>query len=89
MNRKIFSDRLFYLIIFIIAVLSVLHYRTDTAEFQLHDIYRRSYYLPVVLAALKFGLKGGLSSSVLITLVYTPHVIMRWQVEKIIYSSYK
>ncbi len=85
MNKKIFSDKLFYLIIFIIVVLSTLHYKTSTVEIQLHDIYRKSYYIPIVLAALKFGLKGGLSSSVLITLIYTPHVIMRWQMEKIIY----
>ena len=72
-NKKILSDRLFYLVLFLIILISLLHYTTTTQKFHLHDIYRRAYYLPIVLAALGFGLFGGLSSSILITLIYTPH----------------
>jgi len=83
--KRIFSDKLFYLVFFLITSITILHYTTSTEEFHLHDIYRRAYYIPIVLAALRFGLAGGLISSVAITFVYTPHVIMRWQMEEVIY----
>jgi signal transduction histidine kinase len=39
----------------------------------LHDIFRRLYYIPIVLGAFSYGIKGGLSASVLASLVYAPH----------------
>jgi len=84
-KRNLFSEKLFYLVLFLIIFISLLHYTTTTQKFYLHDIYRRAYYLPIVLAALGFGLFGGLSSSILITLIYTPHVYMRWQHEQVVY----
>lgn len=62
----------------IIAIISFLHYSTDIAFAYFHDIYKVLYYIPIILSAFRFGVKGGLIAAVLISLVYTPHVTEDW-----------
>jgi signal transduction histidine kinase len=62
----------------IIAIISFLHYSTDIAFAYFHDIYKVLYYIPIILAAFRFGVKGGLLAAILISLVYTPHVTEDW-----------
>ncbi|GAB6061942.1 ATP-binding protein [Deferrisoma palaeochoriense] len=57
---------------------SLLHYGTPTARPLLHDVYRRLYYLPVGLAAVWFGLRGGLAVSGVVAAIYVPHIMMYW-----------
>jgi len=49
------------LVLFVISV-SIFHYMTGTTHKHhgLHEIYRRLYYVPIILSAFWFGLKGGL-----------------------------
>lgn len=68
----------FYLISFIILVLTLAHYFTPPDKPLLHDLYRRLYYLPIILAAFTFGLKGALISSITVSIVFIPHVFHRW-----------
>jgi len=68
----------FYLISFIILVLTLAHYLTPPDKPLLHDLYRRLYYLPIILAAFTFGLKGALISSVTVSIAFIPHVFHRW-----------
>ncbi len=56
-----------------IGIVSVLHYSTGTHAHQLHDIYRRLYYLPIILAAFLHGLPGGLLAAGVVCLAYFPH----------------
>ncbi|MCZ7583300.1 MAG: ATP-binding protein [Deltaproteobacteria bacterium] len=56
-----------------IALISLAHYGTGHEHHWLHDIYRRLYYLPIVLGAFLFGLRGALSASLLASMVYAPH----------------
>lgn len=56
-----------------IAAVTALHYLTDAHAHQLHDIYRRLYYLPIILAAFLHGLRGGLIAAVVVCVVYLPH----------------
>jgi two-component system, NtrC family, sensor histidine kinase HydH len=56
-----------------IAAITALHYFTSSHESHLHDIYRRLYYLPIILAAFVHGLRGGLVAAVLVCLLYAPH----------------
>jgi signal transduction histidine kinase len=58
-----------------IAAISVLHYVTGGHAHQLHDIYRRLYYLPIIVAAFLRGLSGGLVASALVCLAYAPHAL--------------
>ena len=61
-----------------IIMISVMHYQTASASPFLHDLYRRLYYLPIILAAFRYGLRGGLLTAFLISLVFLPHVFHRW-----------
>jgi len=69
--------RLFTLVAMVLAV-SLLHYGTHTDRPLLHDVYRRLYYLPVGLAAVWFGLRGGVAVAVAVAAVYVPHIALQW-----------
>ncbi|HVP37139.1 MAG TPA: ATP-binding protein [Terriglobales bacterium] len=61
-----------------IIILSVLHYLTPVDKPILHDLYRRLYYIPIIFSAFRFGLGGAMASSLIISLVFLPHVFHRW-----------
>ena len=56
-----------------IAAITAGHYGTDMGEVAFHNVYRRLYYLPIVLAAFASGLRGGLLAAGVATLGYLPH----------------
>ena len=62
----------------LIVIISILHYSTDTRTDYSHEVYKLLYYIPIVLAAFYFGIKGGLITSVCISIIYLPHVIFQW-----------
>jgi len=66
------------LILGAIAAISLLHYRTGTHHLWLHQLFQRGYYLPVLLAALWFGLSGGLLAATAAGLFYVPHILLAW-----------
>ena len=51
-----------------IVLISFFHYSTAASQHWLHDIFRRMYYIPIVLGAFSYGIKGGLSASLLASL---------------------
>lgn len=63
--------------LFVVGV-SMLHYLTPLHLPYLHDIFQRLYYLPIILAAFWFGFRGGLSCSLLVSIVYAPHLLFQW-----------
>jgi signal transduction histidine kinase len=72
-----------YLRLAIIAVLllivTALHYLTTTEMVSAHDIFRRLYYVPIVLGGVWFALRGGIVTAILASLLYMPHVLFHWQ----------
>lgn len=56
-----------------IAVITALHYGTSHEIAWVHDVLRRLYYLPIVLAAFRHGLPGGVGAALVTSLVYLPH----------------
>lgn len=58
--------------------ISLLHYLTPLHLHYLHDIFQRFYYLPIILAALWFGFRGGLTCSLAVSIVYAPHILFQW-----------
>src|ERR1035437_567846 len=58
--------------------ISVLHYFTPLNLPMLHDIYQRLYYIPIILAAFWFGLRGGIACAVAVSIVYAPHILFQW-----------
>ena len=75
--KKTTTMRIPLLVIFIIAI-SLLHYLTPLHLHYLHDIFQRLYYLPIILAAIWFGLSGGLLCSLAVSIAYVPHVLFQW-----------
>ena len=76
MNR-VLAIRIILLILSITAI-SLLHYLTPLNLHYLHDIFQRLYYLPIILAAIWFGLRGGLACSLAVSVVYAPHILFQW-----------
>ncbi|HUJ18204.1 MAG TPA: HAMP domain-containing sensor histidine kinase [Nitrospirota bacterium] len=66
------------LIVALTFAITYLHYSAAVAVQTLHNIYRELYYIPVLLAALAYGLRGALLSYLLVFALYLPYVIMTW-----------
>jgi signal transduction histidine kinase len=76
MNRPLWRQPEFWTTVAAVVVLSVGHYAAPTHDPFWHDLFRRLYYLPIILAAFRYGLGGGLVTSVLVSLLFLPHVLM-------------
>lgn len=62
----------------LVVSITALHYLTTTQKVQIHDIYRRLYYIPIVLGGLWFSLRGGLATAIAISILFAPHVVFQW-----------
>lgn len=60
-----------------LALISYFHYFPLHLEFMVQDTFhillRRLYYIPIIFAALRFGIRGGLVTSLLATGLFAPH----------------
>lgn len=65
-------------IVLTVSAISVLHYATSVHWLVLHELLKRLYYLPIVVAAVILGTRGALATSVFSTILYLPHVILEW-----------
>lgn len=63
----------------VIVLITILHFLTPVDQIVWHEIYQRLYYIPIIAAALLFGLRGGLAASIFTTVVYSPHIYLHWQ----------
>lgn len=62
-----------------VVLVTLLHFLTPVDDVVWHEIYQRLYYIPIIAAALLFGLRGGLAASLFTTVVYIPHIYQHWQ----------
>lgn len=62
-----------------IAGVSLLHYQTATSRLWLHQLFQRGYYVPVLLAALWFGWRGGFLAATFAGFLYAPHILLAWR----------
>jgi two-component system sensor histidine kinase HydH len=62
-----------------IGAVALLHYATPTTHFWIHPLLQRAYYVPILLAALWFGWRGGLVAAAASALSYIPHIMMAWK----------
>ena len=73
-NKKIFKDKYFWIITTLIGVITFLHYSNLMSEWELHIFYRKLYYIPIILSSFRYRLKGGLFSSIIVSILYAPHL---------------
>jgi signal transduction histidine kinase len=66
-----------WLLIVLIAI-TVLHYENVSGSALLHEISQRLYYLPIIYAAYRYGLRGGLTASLVSGALYFPHIVQHW-----------
>ena len=66
-------------LVLLIAGITLLHYSTDQSRYYFHVFYGELYFLPIVLAAFWFGLRGALVVSTTITVCYLPFIFLNWQ----------
>jgi signal transduction histidine kinase len=57
---------------------SVMHYFTSIDASAWHDIYRRLYYVPILLAAVLYGWRVGLLVGVAASIAFLPHILWQW-----------
>ncbi len=77
MSQK-YSKAKIILVAILVIVISLLHYITKMQEVYYHIFYRELYFLPLILAGFWFGLKGGMATSLSITALYLPLIVMEW-----------
>jgi two-component system sensor histidine kinase HydH len=65
-------------IILVIATITFFHYSTELEVHRYHIFYQGLYFVPILLAGLWFGLRGGLLASLSITGLYLPFTILHW-----------
>lgn len=74
LNKKIIKDKYFWLISFLTLFITFLHYSNLMSEWEIHIFYRKLYYLPIILSSFRYRLKGGVISSIIVSILYAPHI---------------
>lgn len=59
-------------IAFLIFLITALNYQTDHLDISSHILLRELYFLPIILAGCQFGMCGGISAALLVTLLHLP-----------------
>ncbi len=62
----------------LIAGITFALYLTELHERHFLIIYQGLYFIPLILSGFWFGLRGALTTSLIITLFYTPYTIIHW-----------
>jgi two-component system sensor histidine kinase HydH len=56
-----------------VVAITIAHFGTPGQHEWLHDVFRRLYYIPIIVGAFLFGLRGALLTSFMVTVLYLPH----------------
>lgn len=75
-KKKIIKDKYFWIITFLTLSITFLHYSNLMSEWEMHIFYRKLYYLPIILSSFRYRLKGGLVSSIVVSILYAPHILI-------------
>ena len=62
------------MIVILVAIITALHYGTMHGRLELHILHRELYFIPILLASFWFGIKFGLVTSVVVSIIYVPQV---------------
>jgi two-component system sensor histidine kinase HydH len=61
--------------------ISLFHHILPLADLHGHVVFQHLYYLPIVIAALSFGWRGGLTAAVLAGISHAPYIYLTWRVD--------
>lgn len=74
----------FYILVIVAStvLISGLHYATSSqAASSLHGIYMDLYYIPVLVGASVFGLRGAVTTYISVVTLYFPYILFVWHVK--------
>jgi K+-sensing histidine kinase KdpD len=63
-------------IIILVIVVTLMHYQTAPDAGIQHVIFRELYFIPIILAGFWFGIRGGLVTSLSISFLYLPLILI-------------
>jgi signal transduction histidine kinase len=78
MTQKSSKPRIILIAILVVTI-SFLHYFTKGSLIYRHILYREFYFLPLILAGFWLGLRGGIITSLCVTVLYIPEIVIEWQ----------
>ena len=61
-------------VVILVAIITALHYGTMHGRLELHILHRELYFIPILLASFWFGIKFGLVTSAVVSIIYVPQV---------------
>lgn len=64
------------IILILIAVITTMHFITKTKDLPLHQIYKILFFIPIILASVQFGFKGGTAVAIIISIIYSPQKLL-------------
>ncbi|MGE5653986.1 MAG: two-component system sensor histidine kinase NtrB, partial [Bacillota bacterium] len=64
------------IIILLLIAVSLLHYSTGHGGYQIHYLHQRLYYIPIVLAAFRLGLRGAIVTAMVSSFLYGPRLLL-------------
>ena len=79
--RSVLSARFFAWVWSPVILITMAHYLTGPEYHYLHDIYRRLYYIPIVVAGFLASLRGALLCSIAVSIAYFPHAFATFAVQ--------
>ena len=79
-GRLALRDPGLWFVLLTLAGTTLLHYLTDIHLIPYHSIYRSLYYVPIAVAAVRYGRRGGVLTALTASLLYVPHVVLSWEV---------
>ncbi len=69
-----------YILAGLLAVISVVHYLAGGVQAGiLHGLLGHLYIVPIILGAYWYGIKGGVSVSILSAVLFSPHLFLHWR----------
>lgn len=75
-GRRLLAPTMLFWVWLPVLLVSLSHYVTSSEMAWMHDVLRRLYYLPIIIAAAQCGLRGGLSAALIVSLTYLPHAFV-------------
>lgn len=60
----------------LLLLITAFHMLTHTGDVAYHNVYRRLYYLPIILAAFRGGLAWGVGAALAASALYLPHAFL-------------
>ena len=63
-------------LVLVVIAIGLLHFFTPGYLVLYHDTFRRLSYFPIVLGAIWFGVRGGLSLAILSSIAFIPHLLL-------------